>query len=458
MLLAWPLVLPTARAADTSQDIELVRPTFTETGTLGVEGADLGPPGSVRFNVGLQLEHAPVVALRRTGEVVDVIATRVYGASFGSWTFTRRVAVTLELPPLALQGGGTGIYAANGAAAGDATVGVRVAAIDTPRTGLVGRTDLVLPTGTTDTWTSEPIPRLRVGWALEQRWPGLTVLADLGVTLRPDTVDVWDYASRSTADVGVAARYQPLSFLTLVGAFIGRTVLLDQPFGAAETPAEVLAGAELDTARHFFVGVGVGVGVAPGVGASRVRGTLTLGWYARIRPREPVPEPVEEPCVQIPDHAPVQAWEEGDLAMVSGDRVLLRDPIRFAPGTAQVLPSSASMVQELATLLLAEPRIRVLLIEGHAQTDGGFAASFALSEARARTIFVALVEAGVAPGRLSYRGMGEVLPDEDDRELVLRVADWGRLEGEIPPTVVPWTGVAKPPPPPDPDPFDLEDR
>ena len=51
-----------------------------------------------------------------------------------------------------------------------------------------------------------------------------------------------------------------------------------------------------------------------------------------------------------------------------------------------------------------------MLIEGHASEEGDFSTNFDLSNQRARAVFRAVVQAGVHPYRLSYRGMGEVVP------------------------------------------------
>ena len=57
-----------------------------------------------------------------------------------------------------------------------------------------------------------------------------------------------------------------------------------------------------------------------------------------------------------------------------------------------------------------DARIGHLLIEGHASEEGSFAYNYDLSIRRAKAIFEQLIVLGVHPERMSYRGMGEVVP------------------------------------------------
>lgn len=78
--------------------------------------------------------------------------------------------------------------------------------------------------------------------------------------------------------------------------------------------------------------------------------------------------------------------------------------------TAEILPESRPVLKAVRDILAADPRIQLVLIEGHASEEGEHQFNYDLSVRRARAIQDALVEAGVAPERLAIRGMGEVAP------------------------------------------------
>ena len=58
-----------------------------------------------------------------------------------------------------------------------------------------------------------------------------------------------------------------------------------------------------------------------------------------------------------------------------------------------------------------------LQINGHTDSIGGEAANLVLSEARAASVKTALVNLGIAPGRLQSAGLGESQPKGDNGTL-----------------------------------------
>ena len=138
-------------------------------------------------------------------------------------------------------------------------------------------------------------------------------------------------------------------------------------------------------------------------------------------------------------------------------------------------------MQYVADLLNENWQIAHLVIEGHASEEGSFVYNYDLSIRRSRAIWEELIRAGVHPDRMSYRGMGEVVPrnsGEDEASL----AGNRRVEFEIvrqyrpdetPEPMregvrLPWSGdeanvgtppkpEAPPPPPPKPEDLDMDD-
>lgn len=116
--------------------------------------------------------------------------------------------------------------------------------------------------------------------------------------------------------------------------------------------------------------------------------------------------------VELADSSGFALAESSDLeASLNG-----LEPIQFASGSAIVQDESASILDEAADLLIANPDV-ALEIGGHTDSLGGEEANQTLSEARAQAVLDGLLARGVA-NELSAVGFGErrlkVSPDQAD--------------------------------------------
>ena len=126
-------------------------------------------------------------------------------------------------------------------------------------------------------------------------------------------------------------------------------------------------------------------------------------------------EPVIE--VAIEEFLTVEKkWKEGELARVEDEAIVIRDPIQFEFNTANILPESLPTLHFVAKLMNENARIGHVVVEGHASEEGTFIYNYDLSIRRARSIWEEIITAGVHPDRLSYRGMGEVVPRKKGTE------------------------------------------
>lgn len=121
-----------------------------------------------------------------------------------------------------------------------------------------------------------------------------------------------------------------------------------------------------------------------------------------------LPEEVEE--AEIAAIAPETEWAPQELARVTRGEVELRDPIRFEVGTADILPESEDILEQVARILATTPEIVHVVIVGHASNEGSFEVNYALSLERAAAVYEALLLRGIHPDRLSVRAMGEITP------------------------------------------------
>ena len=112
---------------------------------------------------------------------------------------------------------------------------------------------------------------------------------------------------------------------------------------------------------------------------------------------------------------------------IDKDTLLVRfdSDILFASDSSSLGPVARGSLQEVATVLSNYNKTAVV-VQGHTDSSGASAYNQELSERRARSVSAALVEYGVAPGRLAADGYGETLPvasnsSERGRQLNRRV-------------------------------------
>lgn len=90
------------------------------------------------------------------------------------------------------------------------------------------------------------------------------------------------------------------------------------------------------------------------------------------------------------------------------------ESIQFASGSAELLPASEITLAAVAQILNETPGSNVL-IEGHTDSDGDPASNLQLSQDRAETVRVFLVEqGGVDADRLTTEGFGDTVPIADN--------------------------------------------
>jgi len=88
--------------------------------------------------------------------------------------------------------------------------------------------------------------------------------------------------------------------------------------------------------------------------------------------------------------------------------------INFDTGKALIKPQSLPIIAQVVALLKENPSLK-LGIEGHTDNVGEAVFNKALSQERAEAVMAALVERGIASGRLSATGRGQEVPLADNR-------------------------------------------
>jgi outer membrane protein OmpA-like peptidoglycan-associated protein len=97
-------------------------------------------------------------------------------------------------------------------------------------------------------------------------------------------------------------------------------------------------------------------------------------------------------------------------AAVVGNRIVIIEQVRFATGSAQILPASDTVMNAVLDVLKEHQEITRLSIEGHTDNVGAAAMNKALSARRAASVVAWLVKHGVDPKVLSSAGFGMERP------------------------------------------------
>jgi OOP family OmpA-OmpF porin len=120
-------------------------------------------------------------------------------------------------------------------------------------------------------------------------------------------------------------------------------------------------------------------------------------------PGKPNPDPKKNGC-------PLYIAKEGSVV-----RVLQQ--VHFKTGSAQILPDSFPMLQEIVDLLKADQGIKRMSIEGHTDNKGKPENNKVLSQNRANSVMAWLTSHGVTADRLEAHGFGQEKPiDTNDTD------------------------------------------
>jgi outer membrane protein OmpA-like peptidoglycan-associated protein len=103
---------------------------------------------------------------------------------------------------------------------------------------------------------------------------------------------------------------------------------------------------------------------------------------------------------------------------VDGERLVILDRIEFDVGKATIRPETRAILEAVRQVIVENPRIEKLRIEGHTDNRGTRQLNLMLSRQRAAAVVQWLVDHGIARSRLSSRGVGPDSPiDTNETDL-----------------------------------------
>jgi outer membrane protein OmpA-like peptidoglycan-associated protein len=442
-------------------DVDPSRPSALAGGGFGVETAAPQGAGTRRLELLLDYAHGLLAAEAPDGKR-DVVQDRWTLHLLGSWSFGP-VEVGAHLPVALHQRtdlsaltdrGVTGPLVApiGSSGLGDARLLAKVplpwhpAALD-----LAGIADLRLPTGDGQAFLSDGIafaPQLAVGrlvgavrldgtvgWLFRKEGQYLQLVVPQGLL----------YGAAAQVPLPPVSKLRAWSaILDVAGGWPHGDVSTDR----YRATLSVRAGVRARVWRDLFVDVGAGSGLAfgnSGYGRELYRVFAGLRWERLVPaagrapagdrdgdgvpdaqdrcPDQPGPAELEgcpdrdgdgvpdidDKCPDVPgpaqnDGCPPPAGEP--LVEVETDRLSLKDAITFDTGRDTLRPESGHVLDEVARVLGQHPELTRVRVEGHTDNVGGKAYNQDLSQRRARAVVRALVQRGVAAGRLDAQGYG----------------------------------------------------
>jgi OmpA-OmpF porin, OOP family len=102
-------------------------------------------------------------------------------------------------------------------------------------------------------------------------------------------------------------------------------------------------------------------------------------------------------------------------ARVEKDRIVIREQVQFAYNSDVILKASDALLEAVAKILIDNPQIKKVSIEGHTDDRGGAQFNQRLSERRAASVVKGLIKNGVDKDRLTSIGYGKDQPIADNK-------------------------------------------
>jgi outer membrane protein OmpA-like peptidoglycan-associated protein len=102
--------------------------------------------------------------------------------------------------------------------------------------------------------------------------------------------------------------------------------------------------------------------------------------------------------------------DKDKLVVVEKKEIKIKQQVLFETGKATILPASAGLLQEVADVIVHNPQVGRIEIQGHTDNVGDKQFNIDLSAARAQAVKDFLVKQGVDAVRLDTKGYGDGKP------------------------------------------------
>lgn len=100
---------------------------------------------------------------------------------------------------------------------------------------------------------------------------------------------------------------------------------------------------------------------------------------------------------------------------ITKKKIVILEKVHFATAKAKIMQDSYELLKEVAAVLKENPQIQKVRIEGHTDSRGSRRYNMRLSKRRAKAVMDFIVNSGVDPNRLTYKGYGPTRPVATNR-------------------------------------------
>jgi len=97
-------------------------------------------------------------------------------------------------------------------------------------------------------------------------------------------------------------------------------------------------------------------------------------------------------------------------ARLQGNLIVITRQVHFQTGSAEILPDSNTLLEDVADVIRRNPSIASVEIQGHTDNQGTPESNMTLSQQRAEAVRDRLVQLGVPADKLTARGFGQTRP------------------------------------------------
>lgn len=135
---------------------------------------------------------------------------------------------------------------------------------------------------------------------------------------------------------------------------------------------------------------------------------LLAGGCAQLMPpAKQEPFPVMEVKATRPPPGPARV-------VLTASNIAIMDKVQFETGKATLLPASHALLDEVAKMLVDNPQVELISVEGHTDSTGSPDFNRKLSQDRAESVARYLSKKGVKAKRMEPKGFGPDRPVADN--------------------------------------------
>ncbi len=119
------------------------------------------------------------------------------------------------------------------------------------------------------------------------------------------------------------------------------------------------------------------------------------------------------PAIEIQAERPVSVKKPSRVVLTDSS-IDIKEKVMFETGSSDILAESHGLLNEVAALLVDNPQIELINIDGHTDSVGSARKNKKLSQERAASVATFLAAAGVEESRMNAEGHGAETPIADN--------------------------------------------